>query len=200
MSTSAHVGSFEAVREFRAALLTFAAEAREALAGHDLEARRALVWLVEDRPRYWQQVQRAAEEAVVQAKIELERRRNSRLPDGEPPSCMEERKALARARARLEYAQQKVAAVRKWMALSDRAMTEYLGGANLFSTHLDGQLPLAVATLDRTLTALESYAALQTEPTRSAPLDPGPGASLAAPPAADVESASDHSVERKDTP
>jgi hypothetical protein len=160
MSDGAHVGSFEAVRDFRAALHTFLEEVRDAMCSYDLEVRRSLEWLLEAQPRRWQQQVRACEDEVVKAKIDLERCRSSSLPGGGTPSCMEERKALERARQRKQYAEQKVESVRRWGSLIQREAAEYAGRAHQLASVFDADLPQAIALLDRVLDALESYAAL----------------------------------------
>jgi hypothetical protein len=163
MTEGAYVGSFEAVRDFRAALHTFLQEAREAMCSNDLEVRRTLEWLLEAQPKHWQQQVRNCEEAVVEAKIELERCRSSSLPGGGTPSCTEERKALERARQRRQWAEQKVESVRKWGYVVGREAEEYTGRANQLAGLFDADLPQAIAILDRVLNALESYAALNVQ-------------------------------------
>jgi hypothetical protein len=161
MSQSAYVGSLEAVRDFRAAMCTFLAEVREAMVSYDLEVRRTLDWLLEAQPKRWHQEVRNCEEAASKARIELERCRASSLPGGGTPSCMEERKSLERSRARLQYAHDKLESVRKWGYVLGREADEYTGRAHQLAGLFDAELPQAIATLDRILSALESYAALE---------------------------------------
>jgi hypothetical protein len=160
MSEGAYVGSFEAVRDFRAALHTFLQEVREAMCSYDLEVRRTLDWLLEAQPKRWQQEVRNCDETIAKAKIDLERCRNSKLPGGGTPSCMEERKALERARHRRQYALDKIESVRKWGYVLGREAEEYTGRAHQLSGMFDADLPQAIATLDRVLSTLEAYAAL----------------------------------------
>jgi hypothetical protein len=172
MTRGAHVGSIGAVRDFRAALVSFAQEAREAVDSFEMEVRRTLDWLLESQPQYWQHEVRKCEDRVTEAKIELERSRNSKLPGGETPSCMEERKALERARARRQYTEEKVESVRKWGYAAQREEAEYAGRASQLSGMFDADLPQAIAELDRVLTSLESYMALDfqgSEPAISTP-------------------------------
>jgi hypothetical protein len=150
----------------------FLHEAGEALDSHDQETRRMLDWLLADQPARWQQEVRRGDDELTRAKIELERCRSSRLPGGEPPSCMEERKAVDRARLRRAYAEQKVEAVQKWGRLFDREVTEYSARANQLRSLVDVDLVGAMAMLDRVLTSLEAYAALRSEIDR--PAEPGP--------------------------
>jgi hypothetical protein len=186
MTEGAYVGSFEAVRDFRAALHTFLQEVREAMCSNDLEVRRTLEWLLEAQPRHWHQQVRNCEEAVVAAKIELERCRSSSLPGGGTPSCMEEKKALERARQRCRWAEEKVESVRKWGYVVGREAEEYTGRANQLAGLFDADLPQAIAMLDRVLNALESYAALSVQGAApSAAISPG-SRPVAAEPATEV--------------
>jgi len=104
---------------------------------------------------------RKCEDALVQARIELERRRGMKMPGGEAPSCMEERKAVERARQRRQYAEDKVEAVRKWGFVVEHEADEYSGRANQLHGVIDSELPRAVSMLDRALSALEAYTALR---------------------------------------
>lgn len=160
MSGGAHVGSIDAVRDFRAALITFAHEARESLLSFDMESRRTLEWLLETQPKFWQQEVRRSDELLTQAKIDLERCRNSRLPGGEAPSCMEERKVVDRARQRKQYAEDKFEATRKWGYIAQRESIEYSGRANQLTAMFDAQAPAAIALFERVLNSLEAYLAV----------------------------------------
>jgi hypothetical protein len=197
MTEGAYVGSIDAVRDFRAALHTFLQEVRESMCSYDLEMRRTLEWLLEAQPKRWQQEARRSEDAIVQAKIELERCRSSKLPGGEQPSCSEERKSLERARQRRDYVLEKIEAVRKWGYVVEREAAEYTGRANQLSGVFDSDLPQAIATLDRVLTALESYAALKVEssaPALGSASTPAPDRPPIARPAAEAPPAQDPGV------
>jgi hypothetical protein len=160
MSGGAYVGSFEAVRDFRAALVVFLHEVREALTSHDLEVRRTLEWVFESEPQRWRQATRACEDELTQAKIELERCRHTKLPGGEPPSCIDERKAVERARQRRLYAEQKLEAVRRWGQQLGREAAEYSARATQLGDLVEVDMAGAVAMLDRVLTSLEAYTAV----------------------------------------
>ena len=180
MTDGAYVGSIGAMRDFRAALVTFAQEAREAIGSYEMEVRRTLDWLLESQPQYWKHEVRKCEDRVTEAKIELERCRNSKLPGGDTPSCMEERKALERARARRQHAEEKVESVRKWGYVAQREEAEYAGRANQLSGMFDADLPQAIVVLDRVLTTLESYLALNYQGAEPPPTTPS---AISTPPA-----------------
>ncbi|HEY1785432.1 MAG TPA: hypothetical protein VGG30_07775 [Pirellulales bacterium] len=167
MSGGAHVDSFEAVRDFRAAVATFADEARDALAIYDLELRRTLDWLLVDQPQGWQQEMRNAEEAIRVAKIELGRCRSQKLPGGGEPSCMEEKKILERAKRRHQFAEEKLIATRKWGQNFNRDATQYTSQASQLGDLFDSELPRALSLLDRVMLTLEAYVGLDSGPSRS---------------------------------
>ncbi len=160
MSSGANVSSIEAVQEFRVALNTFAFEARDALAVYEMEVHRTLDWIQRGAPLAWENEYRKSEAAVGQAKIDLSRCRSMPLADGSAPSCMEEKKQLERARQRLAYVENKIQVVRKAGQAADREATEYKGRASQLASLLDGEMPRAIALLDRVLTILESYVAI----------------------------------------
>jgi hypothetical protein len=158
MSTPARVTSVAALADFRAALATFAQEGRDVLAAVVLDIRRTLDWLDEQHGR-WQKEIRRSEDEVFQAQQELARRRLMRVGD-RPPDCTEQERALARARARLAYAQEKEATTRRWVRELPAAVSDYEARGRQMQALFDGDLPRGCALLDRKIEALESYLAL----------------------------------------
>ncbi|HEX4145339.1 MAG TPA: hypothetical protein VHY91_17670 [Pirellulales bacterium] len=213
MSGGAHVDSFEVVRDFRAAVATFADEARDALAIYDLELRRTLDWLLTYQPQAWQQEVRNAEEAVRVAKIELGRCRSQKLPGGGEPSCMEEKKILERAKRRQQFAEEKLIVTRKWGQTFNRDATQYTSQASQLGDLFDSELPRALSLLDRVLLTLEAYVGLGSGMSRSAPSQssgsavvaasgqPAPAAASAADPeSAEADATQENSTESASTP
>jgi hypothetical protein len=163
----AHVDSFEVVGDFRAAVATFADEARDALATYDMELSRTLEWLLSHQPQAWQQEIRKAEEAIRVAKIELGRCRSQKLPGGGEPSCMEEKKILERAKRRHQFAEEKLDVTRKWGQNFNRDALQYTSQASQLGDLLDADMPRALAVLDRVLVSLEAYVGLSSGRSRS---------------------------------
>jgi hypothetical protein len=198
MSGGAHVDSFEVVRDFRAAVATFADEARDALAIYDLELRRTLDWLLIDQPQAWQQAVRNAEEAIRVAKIELGRCRSQKLPGGGEPSCMEEKKLLERAKRRQQFAEEKLTVTRKWGHNFSRDALQYTSQASQLGDLFDADLPRALSLLDRVLRSLEAYADLNSgvssSPSAARPAAPAP-ASKAGPTAVETGTAESSTAE-----
>jgi hypothetical protein len=158
----ARVTSIDALRDFRAALATFRAEALDALTANDLDVRRAGDWLAEQR-RGWQKAVRDFQDEVTHCKAELFRRQTV-LPGERVPDCTQQIKALRLAQQKLEHAEERVRACRRWEPLLQRAVDEYQGPARQLGGLLDGELPKSAALLDRLIDSLDAYVAVATKP------------------------------------
>ncbi len=158
--SQARVTNVAAIPDFRAELATFAVEVRQAISEVEMEVRRALDWITHDRPLYWQGEIRHGNEAVARAKDELSQSRIYKRIDEYVPSCAEEKKALDRTKRRLEHAEQKLEIVKKWARAAQQAVDKFKGPMQRLSAVLDGDIPHALAVLDRMSDALARYAAL----------------------------------------
>ena len=170
MTLSAHVSSVNALAEFRSGLCTFIEEARNALIAMDMEIRRAVDWL-NDQLRFWKDEVREAEDAVIRARSELSRRQMMKI-DGRPPDTTEQLKNLARAKAQLEHAQEKLAATKKWITVLPEEIREYQGPSRLFEDVVEYDLPKVAAMLERKIAALEAYANTVAPPKAPPPAKP----------------------------
>lgn len=170
----ADVRSIATVADWRADLATYGETLAEALAGVDLELRRAFDWLDEQLAR-WRRAARECEEEVVRAKAELAQRQFPTW-DGRQPDTTVQEKNLRLAKARLEHAQDQVETVRRWIGRLPKLIDEaYTGPARRLKAQLEVDVPNAVAELGRRVAALEAYAGLRP--------DHAPGPSAAAAPA-----------------
>jgi hypothetical protein len=194
MVEQAQVSSIDALKEFRDNLSAFNDMAKEALTIVDMETRRTLDWLQRDQLAYWKAMIRECEEELAQAKADLFRRQLARL-SGEPPDMTEQKKAVRRAQARLEMAQEKVEKCKEWARLVMRAIDEYSGPARQLGTLVEGEPARSVIALDNILTSLDAYVYLA--PPTSAPMPTtsaaagteAPSAGTAARPAEEVVTA-----------
>lgn len=153
---SADVRSLEVLQEWYAALAEFGSEASEALSAVNQQVLRAMPYL-EEQVQLWAGRTRMAEEELVRAQAEL---RNRQFPDfsGRIPDCSVQRKAVRRAEEKLEFCRRQVGVVRHWMAVLPRMIGEaYEGPSRRLGSFLEGELPRALADLDRRLAALERY-------------------------------------------
>ena len=156
----ADVRSIEAVRDWHATLANYADSLSEALAGVEMEIRRAFEWLDEQLAR-WKQAIRDCEEEVVRAKAELSQRK-FKTWDGRDPDTTVQERALRRAKARLEHAEEQVERTRQWIGRLPKVIDEvYRGAGRRLQNLLDDDLPKGQSDLMRRVASLESYAGLR---------------------------------------
>ncbi len=158
---SANVNSIAVIAEFRAAVCTFIHEARLAIAALEMESRRAVEFITHDQATLWQGELRRGWEVVSESKQNVSNARTFKAMDGYTPSCDEEKKALEKAQRRLQTAQLKTEAVKHWGRLCEQAYREFATRLSQFVSMLDGDLPKAVAALERMLASLDRYLATQ---------------------------------------
>jgi hypothetical protein len=156
MNGSAGVHSIAALEELKNVLATFETEAKESLAVTDMSVRRNLEMFQQDLLKYWQSEQRKREEAVTNARGDLERCRMQSFGD-RTPDCTDQKVALKKAQIRLEEAEQKIKAVKKWSRILEEEVAEYRGPSQELGNMIAGELPKAAADLTRMLNALEAY-------------------------------------------
>jgi hypothetical protein len=137
-------------------LCTFAEQAKDALGIIDHEIRRTFSFL-DERLGEWQAAVRQTDDEVIQAKIELNQRRMQRIGDRQPDTTYQE-KVLRRAEAKLEHAQEKLAATKRWLRDLPHELTTYEGPSRQLQGTLDGEVPRMVAFLEAKIAALETYA------------------------------------------
>lgn len=155
MGPSAHVTETAALVDFRAMLCTFADQAADALGiiGHEIN--RTFSFL-DEHVKSWHAAVRHAEDLVIQAKIELNQRRNQRIGDRKPDTTFQE-KELRKAQALLEHAQDKLAASKRWLRDLPHELTTYEGPARQLQNALEGEVPRMLAFLEAKIAALEAY-------------------------------------------
>lgn len=172
----ADVRSIPALSEWLGTLAAYQSAASDSLAGVQMEIRRGIVW-IEEQLTLWQRAVRDCEEEVVQAKAELAARKFPNW-DGRPPDTTVQEKNLRRAKARLEYTEEKVRICRAWVAKIPKMIDEaYTGAGHRLQVLLEVDVARGAAVLARRLDALERYAGLRTDlaPTlTSVPISPPP--------------------------
>lgn len=160
MGRLAKVTSIDVIEHFAAAMTCFGEDARTSLEGIDMEVRRALNWIQREQKDYWTQRIRRGWDEVNIARKELERKLMF-YPGDDRPSTHDERLALEAAKRRLQIAQEKVEAVKRWSHRAQREANEYIGAIQPLKAWLEFELPKALADLGRMARALEDYVALE---------------------------------------
>lgn len=159
MNPGADVQAIDALQDWHNAVVLFREEALDALASINLEVRRAFDWIAEEGQAWYREV-REAEQAVVQAKAELNQRKTPNF-DGRIPDTSVQEENLARAKARLRFAEDQVDVCRKWaVKLPKMVSEEYEGPARRLGNFLEADLPVAVAHLAARIEALHRYMAV----------------------------------------
>jgi hypothetical protein len=171
MGQSARVKSIDALQAMSAALECFHDDAASALDDLEMEIRRALQWIGQDCRQYWKEELRRSRDAVTEAQKQLENARMFRHIAEEHSSFVEEKKALERAKRRLQIAETKVEAIPHWAVKIERAVNEYRGSRSQFASWLEADFPRAVAALSRMISDLEAYVRLGVPVDEHAPID-----------------------------
>lgn len=156
VAESAQVRSVDAIEAFRGALARFEQRAQDALEALSGETRRADDWLRDDRPAYWKEQTRLADEAVQQAKIDLNRCLMYPVAD-ERPSCREERANLKQAQTRSDYCREKTERVKHWKRQLHHELFEYEGRIGHLRRMLETDLPRARIRLQQIVRRLDAY-------------------------------------------
>ena len=174
MSTPAQVRSTDAIEALRLALVRFRERVQSALDTLDAEIHRTSNWVEHDRPAYWKQETHNAEDAVHQAKLDLERCLMMTVA-GERPACREQKAALDAAKIRRAYCQEKNDAVRRWQRNFRHEQFEYDGRIGQLRRMIEVDVPKSAAVLKMILRRLDEYqierppeASTQTEPSADA--------------------------------
>lgn len=166
MSESAHVTNVEALRDFKRSAERFIAEITGALSEVDSSAQRTLSWLSHDQLPWWQQQVRVRQQKIAQARSDLLRKQLSSMQDD--PSCVDERRALERAKESLATAEEKVREVKKWLVHVDREYTLYRGAVSALSDVAQRDMVQACLRLVSMIRRLEEYAQIGQPPPTTA--------------------------------
>jgi hypothetical protein len=157
MPGPAQVRSSEAIEVFSLALARFAERVGNALDVIDADLRRADDWIDHDRPSYWRKTIHEAEDAVHQAKLDVERCLLMTTVDGQRPACREQRAALQQAKVRLDYCREKLDLVKKWQRNFRHDSMEYKGRVGQLRWVVEHDVPAARGVLTKIVHHVEQY-------------------------------------------
>jgi hypothetical protein len=183
MAEGARVESIESLTRFRIALIKFGEACDLALAGAEAELGRTSMWLETEQLSYWQTQIRHRQEAVERAKEAVRMKRIYKDATGRQQSAVEEEKMLKVAQRRLEEAETKLAATRKYIKVMQRETQMYKGGVQRLATSIADSVPTAASVLANHVETLQRYIGL-------GPASAGSEVSAPAPTSGSVESAS----------
>jgi hypothetical protein len=156
----ADVRSIAAIHEWLANLKLYREAANGTLVGVEMEIRRGLDWVAE-QGSLWAKAAKESEQELWQAKQDLNARKTPNWDGREPDTTVQER-AVRRAAARLEHAQEQIQKCRQWLQKLPRHIDEtYRGASNRLNLILEGDLARAMALLEKQVASLEAYAGLR---------------------------------------
>ena len=176
MSTQADVKSLDTLAFVKAALAAYAHETGGALDEIELEGRKAVDYITVDRAAYWKAEVRRCGDLVNEAIKDLEHCRTFKKVGDNQPSCVEEKKALEKARAKLANAERKAEAVRRWTPVVLQQFRDACVRLVHFREVIDVDCPRAIARVERMLRSLEAYGQVSSPRPDSSADGAGPGA------------------------
>jgi hypothetical protein len=157
MSTQAEVNSIDTLAFVKAAMVAFGHETGQSRAEVEMQAQRIVDWICIEQAAYWKTEVRRAADGVNQAMKDLQHCRTFKKVGNNEPSCIEEKKALEKARKKLARAEEKAEAVRRWAPVVRQQFQETGVRMTRFREVIDVDCPKAVARLERMLVSLDHY-------------------------------------------
>jgi hypothetical protein len=157
MNQQADVKSIDTLAFVKTAFAAFAHESGQALSEIEIQGQRAVEYICVDRAAYWKAEIRRMSDLVNKAIKDLEHCRTFKKVGDNTPSCIEEKKALDKARQKLARAEQKAEAVRRWTPVVQQQFRETCVRLVRYRDVIDVDCPRAMAQLDKMLRALDAY-------------------------------------------
>jgi hypothetical protein len=167
MSDQAKNSSIDALEAFRADLIQYIAKARVALEDMEGDVRRTQTWLDTDRAQHWAGQIKLWTKNLHQAEQELY---SANLTNPQAANAFQ-RMAVAKAKRKLEEAEDKMRVVKKWRQTFENRATPLLRQLDPMFHLVGQQLPKGVFSLGESIKALQSYAEKST-PAKPAPNTP----------------------------
>ncbi|RLS51985.1 MAG: hypothetical protein DWH91_17685 [Planctomycetota bacterium] len=171
MSGPANVISIDAIRDFVPAVALLQEELKAVISALQIEMQRALSWIEQDRPRYWQVQLKRAFDRVAETRTALTTCQ-MRTVAGRRPSCIEEKEAFSAAKRRLEYCQEQIEVVKRWGVKLRHEADEFRGRIAGCQRLAESDLTKALALLARIIESLEKYSDTFEAPTVVPPEEP----------------------------
>ncbi|MBB6428336.1 hypothetical protein [Algisphaera agarilytica] len=171
MAKGARVQSIQQLSEFRAFLVKFAEGVRHGTSLGESEVQSTARWLKDEHPQRLLTERRKAERALQNATDDLRRKRLQPTATGDPPSTVTEQKALAKAKAKMQWLEEKLSATQRWNRQFDKEAIQFQSGLQPAQSLPEAVIPRALARLEGHLIALENY--LEAQSSQASPSAPG---------------------------
>jgi len=167
--SQAKLSRVDALEQLKAAVAMFVDDAKMALGAVEMETRRVVDRLQREQPYYWRQQIKDARDEYAEAKASLARKRLQKN-DSYIPDTSEEEKAIRRATAKTEHAEQKLEAIKTWSRRIEQAWNDYQGPSGQLADVVGGSPARAITELNRLIRAVDAYLQVQAP---AAPLEAG---------------------------
>jgi hypothetical protein len=158
MSESANVRAVSALRDAKSALERFAQEASAAVSEIETDAQRSIDWLETVRIPEIEREIRRLEAAVQDARKEYRRKEFTSMSDN--PTLVDERKAVERAKARLEEARERLERTKRWVRTLQKEWTICRAQMQPLVDVLQRDVPRGGVRLTKMIGSLDAYARL----------------------------------------
>lgn len=158
--SSANV-QLDSIRATRVAMIKFIETAGVCLADADADILRTLGWLENEMAPYWTTQIRKREELVGRCKEAVRQKTLYKDATGRPQSAVDEMKALKKAQAMLELAQEKFTATKRFVRQIQKQQMDYRGQAQKLALSVAGDLKDRVAHLQSLYNTIAEYARVE---------------------------------------
>jgi predicted nucleic acid-binding Zn-ribbon protein len=158
MDHAANIRTFEALKEFKAALQKYEEETRAALTSARSNMQRAVTRLQSDRLSHWKREQQIWTRKLAEAKVDLNRVQLEKRDM--QASAVIERKRVAKAKQNLDDAERRIQRVRYWATVLERERMIAQGQCQQIERTLENEIPRLYARIERMLDELEQYVKL----------------------------------------
>ncbi len=152
MAKQADIQEVQAVSELRGRVVETSETLSRIVDDCNSTMQRFVDWVSRDRATYWKHELRRRDQKIQSARSDLERAKIAR-PDADPRSFTDQMRALKKARSRLDEAQAKAKACKRWAIELERQALLLRAGLRPVATMAEAELPAAT----RWLTQLEQH-------------------------------------------
>ena len=164
MSDQVKISSIDALEVFRADLIQYISKARVALEDMEGDVRRTQTWLDTDRTQHWAGQLKLSMKKLHQAEQELY---SANLTSPQASNAFQ-KMAVLKAKRKVEEAEGKLLAVKKWRQTFENRSTPLLRQLGPLFELIGQKLPLGVHSLGESIKALQDYAE-KNAPTQATP-------------------------------
>jgi hypothetical protein len=158
--SQAKLSRVDALEQLKTAVAMFIDDAKMALGSVEMETRRVVDRMQREQPYYWNQQIKNARDEYAEGKASLARKRLQKS-DSYIPDTSEEEKAIRRATAKIDLAEQKLEAIKVWTRRIEQSWNDYQGPSGQLSDFVGGSPARAITELNRLIRAVDAYLQVQ---------------------------------------